>query len=58
MKAVDWDPAGQGDCFAYYARLCTHTPVIRARIPTRGTGWVVTRYDDVMNVLKDARFPA
>ena len=51
-------PAGQGDCFAYYARLRRHSPLIRARIPTRGTGWVVTRYDDVMHVLKDQRFSA
>lgn len=58
MKAVLWNPAAQGDCFAYYARLRRHTPVIRARIPTRGTGWVVTRYDDVMRVLKDPRFSA
>ena len=58
VKAIDWDPAGQGDCFAYYARLRREAPVIRARIPTRGTGWVVTRYDDVMRVLKDPRFSA
>ncbi len=31
-------------------------PVIRAKVPTRGTGWVVTRYDDVMKVHKDPRF--
>ncbi len=58
VKAVHWDPAGKGDCFAYYARLRRHTPVIRAHIPTRGTGWVVTRHDDVMRVLKDSRFSA
>ena len=32
--------------------------MIRAKIPTRGTGWVVTRYDDVARVLKDDRFSA
>ncbi len=53
-----WNPSRQGDPFAYYARLRRHTPVIRARIPTRGTGWVVTRYDDVAQVLKDSRFSA
>lgn len=58
MKAVNWSPARQGDCFAYYARLRSQAPVIRAKIPTRGTGWVVTRYDDVMFVLKDGRFSA
>ncbi len=62
MRTVSWDPArhraAHGDPFAYYARLRRDTPVIRARIPTRGVGWVVTRYDDVATVLKDARFSA
>ncbi len=56
MKAVRWDPASRGDAYAYYAELRRHSPVIRARIPTRGTGWVVTRYDDVLKVHKDPRF--
>ena len=56
MKAVQWDPARRGDAYEYYAHLRRHSPVIRARIPTRGTGWVVTRYDDVLRVLKDPRF--
>ncbi len=57
-KAMPWRPARHGDPFAYYARLRRFSPVIRAKIPTRGTGWVVTRYDDVAKVLKDARFSA
>ncbi|WP_131114503.1 cytochrome P450 family protein [Lichenihabitans psoromatis] len=56
MKAVRWDPSSHGDTYAYYADLRRNSPVIRAKIPTRGTGWVVTRYDDVLQVLKDARF--
>ena len=56
MKAVRWDPASRGDAYAYYAELRRHTPVIKARIPTRGTGWVVTRYEDVLKVHKDPRF--
>ena len=56
MKAVRWDPASRGDAYAYYAELRRHTPVIKATIPTRGTGWVVTRYDDVLKVHKDPRF--
>ncbi len=56
MKAVRWNPASRGDTYAYYAHLRRHSPVIRAKIPTRGTGWVVTRYDDVLRVLKDPRF--
>ncbi len=56
MKAVRWDPASRGDAYAYYAELRRHTPVIKATIPTRGTGWVVTRYEDVLKVHKDPRF--
>lgn len=56
MKAVRWEPARRGDAYEYYAQLRRHSPVIRARIPTRGTGYVVTRYDDVLRVLKDPRF--
>ena len=32
--------------------------MLRAKIPTRGIGWVVSRYDDVARVLKDDRFSA
>lgn len=56
LKTVRWDPASRGDSYAYYAELRRHSPVIRARIPTRGTGWVVTRYDDVLKAHKDPRF--
>lgn len=56
MRPVRWDPARQGDAYAYYARLRRDQPVLRARIPTRGVGWVVSRYDDVLRVLKDTRF--
>ena len=58
VKTVSWTPGRRGDPYAYYAHLRTHSPVIRARIPTRGVGWVVTRYDDVVQVLKDSRFSA
>ncbi|MGI3899429.1 MAG: cytochrome P450 family protein [Janthinobacterium lividum] len=56
MKAVRWDPASRDDAFAYYAELRRHSPVIRAEIPTRGTGWLVTRYEDVLKAHKDPRF--
>ena len=56
MRAVGWDPARRGDAFAYYAELRRNSPVIRAKIPTRGIGYVVTRYEDVLRVLKDTRF--
>ena len=57
-KAISWKPDRHGDPYVYYAHLRRHSPVIRARIPTRGTGWVVTRYQDVLQVLKDQRFSA
>ncbi len=57
-RAVRWNPARHDDPFAYYAALRHHQPVLRAKIPTRGTGWVVSRYDDVARVLKDQRFSA
>ncbi len=56
MKAIAWNPAKQGDPYAYYARLRRQSPVIRARIPTRGPGWVVTRYADAVQVMRDPRF--
>ena len=56
MKAVRWNPARHGDPYAYYAELRRSTPVLRATIPTRGTGWVVTRYEDVLRVLRDPLF--
>ena len=56
LKSVRWDPAKRGDAYAYYAELRRHSPVIRAEIPTRGTGWIVTRYEDVLKVHKDPRF--
>ena len=57
-RAIAWNPGARGDPYAYYAHLRRHSPVIRARIPTRGVGWVVTRYDDVLMVLRDPRFSA
>ena len=56
MRPVRWNPAAHGDPYAYYAALRRDTPVLRANIPTRGVGWVVTRYEDVHRVLKDERF--
>ncbi len=56
MTPIRWDPTRHGDAYAYYAGLRRSSPIIRARIPTRGTGWVVTRYDDVMRVMRDPRF--
>src|SRR5262249_51083414 len=42
--------------YPFYARLRAEAPVYRVSLPTRETGWLVTRYDDVAMVLKDDRF--
>src|SRR5262249_3285600 len=42
--------------YPFYARLRAEAPVYRVNLPTRETGWLVTRYDDVAMVLKDDRF--
>jgi cytochrome P450 PksS len=42
--------------YPFYARLRAETPVYRMRLPTKEVAWLVTRYDDVVTVLRDARF--
>jgi len=39
-----------------YARLRADAPVCRVVLSGKQTAWLVTRYDDVVAVLKDARF--
>jgi cytochrome P450 len=38
--------------FPFYARLREEAPVFRIKGPTNEVGWLVTRYDDVAQVLK------
>jgi len=40
----------------FYARLRAEAPVYCAKLPNRQMAWLVTRYDDVLAVLKDERF--
>jgi cytochrome P450 len=40
----------------FYARLRAESPVCEVRILGNQTAWLVTRYDDVLAVLKDERF--
>jgi cytochrome P450 len=40
----------------FYARLRTEAPVYRTTLPNRQVAWIITRYDDVVMVLKDQRF--
>src|SRR5436305_9475546 len=49
-------PAFKADPFPFYARLRAEAPVYRATLPTGETAWLITRYDDVAQVLKDERF--
>jgi cytochrome P450 PksS len=42
--------------YPYYARLRAEAPAHRVTLPTGETAWLITRYDDVVMVLKDERF--
>jgi len=47
-------PEFKANPYAFYARLRAETPVCRARLFGQPT-WLVTRYDDVVSMLKDER---
>jgi cytochrome P450 PksS len=49
-------PAFKANPFPFYARLRAQAPVCRITLPTNESAWLVTRYDDVGQVLKDERF--
>ena len=42
--------------YPFYARLRADAPVCSVSLPDRRTAYLVTRYDDVVQALKDARF--
>jgi cytochrome P450 len=42
--------------FPFYARLRNEAPVYRTKLPDKRTVWLITRYKDVLAVLKDDRF--
>jgi cytochrome P450 PksS len=46
----------KADPFPYYRRLRDESPVHRVKLPDGQTAWLITRYDDVVTVLKDERF--
>ena len=49
--------AFKADPFPYYARLRAEAPVFAVMLPaTKQRAWLVTRYADVLSVLKDERF--
>jgi cytochrome P450 len=49
-------PQFKADPYPFYARLRVEAPVFRVTLPDRQPAWLVTRYDDVVMVLKDDRF--
>ncbi|GCE09458.1 cytochrome P450 family protein [Dictyobacter aurantiacus] len=42
--------------FPFYAQLRAEAPVFTVTLPTKQRAWLITRYDDVLSVLKDERF--
>jgi cytochrome P450 PksS len=48
-------PAFKANPFPFYARLRAESPVHRMTLPTAESAWLITRYDDVVAVLKDDR---
>src|SRR6266536_2675001 len=42
--------------FPFYARLRSEARVFRTKLPDKRTVWLITRYEDVLAVLKDDRF--
>jgi cytochrome P450 PksS len=49
-------PAFKANPYSFYARLRNESPVCRMTLPTRESAWLISRYDDVVKVLKDDRF--
>jgi cytochrome P450 len=42
--------------FPFYTRLRNEAPVYRTKLPDKRTVWLITRYEDVLAILKDGRF--
>jgi len=47
--------AFKAEAYAYYARLRAEGPVHPVKLPTGQVVWLVSRYDDVVALLKDPR---
>jgi cytochrome P450 PksS len=50
------NPAFKANPYPFYARLRAEAPVYRLTLADRRPAWLVTRYDDVVNLLRDDRF--
>ncbi len=46
----------RADPYPFYARWRNNAPVFRTTLADKQNAWIVTRYDDVLSVLKDERF--
>lgn len=56
IPAVDvTSPAFKAKAYAYYARLRANAPVQQIKLPSGQVAWLVSRYDDVVSLLKDPR---
>src|SRR5260370_36397959 len=59
-KQVDvTDPTFKANPFPFYAQLRAEAPVFPVKLPnsiSKQRAWLITRYDDVLNALKDERF--
>lgn len=51
-----FDPVFKANPYPTYARLRSEAPLHRVGLPDGQGVWLVTRYDDVVAVLKDERF--
>jgi cytochrome P450 len=51
-----FDPSFKADPYPTYARLRSSAPVYRTALPDGRGVWLITRYEDVLAVLKDQRF--
>jgi cytochrome P450 PksS len=49
-------PGFKANPYPFYARLRAEAPVHRVRLRDKRAAWLVTRYDDVVAMLKDDRF--
>ncbi len=57
IKAPDLaDPRFKANPYPFYARLRAEAPVYRVKLPFWGAVCLVTRYDDVLQVIKGERF--
>jgi cytochrome P450 PksS len=49
-------PSFKANPYPFYAHLRAEAPVFRATLPNKQHAWLITRYDDVVSILKDERF--